>query len=85
MCVACKSGRSTYLPLDGDQTDNGPVWGQEKTGFCLQILPQVLYMSETYVRRKTLRSSFQKISERGQGGDVFFIMLQHAQNTSNET
>lgn len=83
VCAVCESGRATYLSLDGDQAGNGSVWSQEKTGFCLQILPQVPHMSETYV--KSLHSSFHKIPERGQGRDVVFITLWHVQNTSNET
>lgn len=39
--TVCESGRSTYLPVAGDQIGNVPVWHQEKTGLCLQILPQV--------------------------------------------
>lgn len=39
--VVFESGRSAYLPLDGDQIGHGSVWSQETTGLCLQILPQV--------------------------------------------
>lgn len=59
--VVCELGRSTHLSLGGDQAGNGSVWSEEKTGFCLQILPQVLHMSETYMKKNSLDPLFHEI------------------------
>lgn len=58
--VLCEPDRTAYLPLDGEQVGHGSVWSQEKTGLCLQTLPQVLYMSETYLKKIILCHLFIK-------------------------
>lgn len=45
--TVCESGRSTYLPVAGDQIGNVAVWHQEKTRLCLQILSQVNSLKKT--------------------------------------
>lgn len=38
----CDPDRSAYVPVAGEQARSGSVGSPEKTGFCLQTLPQVL-------------------------------------------
>lgn len=59
--VVSELDRSAYLPLAGDQVGTGSVWSPEKTDFCLQILPQVLHMSDTYMMRLAILISFCEI------------------------
>ncbi len=66
--VLCELGRSAYLPLGGDQVGNVSVWSSETTGFGLQILPQVLHMSESYKKK-----SFHKIAYICQRRDIYKI------------
>lgn len=78
----CESGRSTQLSLGGGQVGNGSVWCPEKTGFSLQILPQVLPMSETYMEKLSMAhlNSFRR-SGKGQTQIMVLSALFNQLNT----
>lgn len=54
-CVLFELGRPAHLSLGGKQVGRGSVWTQEANGLRLQVLPEVLNMSENYLKRTLIK------------------------------